>query len=224
MDDACEESSFILEAISEKIDLKREFFEYIDGVAPLDCLFVSNTSTITIREIAAVCSPARRKLFGGMHFFSPADTQPVVEVVKAAELDPEAYDAMVRMGRDTMSKTILPTSDVPGFALNRIIVPAMMEMYQILEREDITPQQLDEALALIGWPTLARFADIVGNDVYWDLLQSGKKRTGVDLIPETWKMDSPFLERLIKRGALGRKVGKGIFEGEGDTPVAAVSK
>jgi len=211
MEEAVRDAELVIEAIPERLELKQDLFRRIDPIASDDCIFASNTSSMTITEIAEVCTPRRRERFGGLHFFAPVPDVELVEVVKTPVITDEAYGRLCVFAR-RMRATALECTDYPGFVLNRLIIPAMLEAFKIIERGQTTPEELDKALEAFNWPPLLRLADTVGLDVYADIINGVKHKAGKNGYPTSWGEEVRLLDEMIARGELGKKTGRGFHE------------
>lgn len=130
-----EQADLVVEAIVENLEIKHKLFKSLDEAAPSKTLFASNTSSLSIGEIASVTK--RKDRFGGLHFFNPVPVMRLLEVIRIPETTDESYKAMMAWGK-TIGKTCITCKDTPGFVVNRLLVPYVTEAVRMLERGMIT--------------------------------------------------------------------------------------
>merc|ERR1719208_609654 len=143
--DALTSADLVVEAVVENMGLKQKLFAEYDQIAPAKTIFASNTSSLPISEIASTSSRADR--FGGLHFFNPVPVMKLLEVIRIPETSDETFQAMMAWGK-AMTKTCVAAKDTPGFIVNRLLVPNLMEAIRLVERGDATPEDVDIALKL----------------------------------------------------------------------------
>ncbi|PVD39042.1 hypothetical protein C0Q70_01669 [Pomacea canaliculata] len=160
---AAKKSDLVIEAIVENLEIKQKFFTTMDAAAPSHTIFASNTSSLSIGEIASATK--RRDRFGGLHFFNPVPMMKLVEVVKTPETSTDTFQQLVNFGK-ALGKTTVECKDTPGFIVNRLLVPYMMEAVRMLERGDATAKDIDTAMKLGAGHPMGPFelADYVGLD------------------------------------------------------------
>jgi 3-hydroxybutyryl-CoA dehydrogenase len=203
---AGKEVDLAIEAVFEKIELKREIFENLDKACRPDALIASNTSAIPITELAAVTHRPDKIL--GLHFFSPVPMMQAVEVIKGVSTS----DETARAGRDFVIKIgkepIMVNRDVAGFVINRINLPANMEAMRLVEAGVATVEDIDKGLRLASGRKMGIFetGDMVGLDVTYGALMAMYQETG----DPRW-YPPLLLRRKVKAGHLGRKTGKGWY-------------
>jgi len=195
-------ADLVIEAVFEDLPLKRRVLAEVEAVTRPETLFASNTSTIPIREIIADAHGPERVL--GMHFFSPVERMPLLEVIPTEATDPEAIVTAVRFGR-RMGKTVIVVADHPGFWVNRILSPYLNEA-AILVAEGVPIDVIDRTMTAWGFPVgPVALLDEVGLDVAQKAGQVMHAAFGDRLRPpET-------LSRLLTDGRLGRKNGRGFY-------------
>jgi len=195
-------ADLVIEAVFEDLALKRRVLAEVESVTRPDAIFASNTSTIPIREIAAEAQRPERVL--GMHFFSPVEKMPLLEVIPTEATAPEAIVTAVRFGR-RMGKTVIVVADHPGFWVNRILSPYLNEA-AILVTEGVPIELIDRTMTRWGFPVgPVALLDEVGLDVAQKAGAVMHTAFGDRLRPpET-------LARLIADGRLGRKSGRGFY-------------
>lgn len=197
----------MIEAIFENLELKKEIFEKIEAIAPVEALMASNTSSIPISEIAVATKKPGRVL--GLHFFSPVPMMQAVEVIRghstSEETMIEGREFVIRIGKEP----IMVNRDVAGFVINRINFPSSMEAMRLVEEGITTVEDIDKGLRLASGRRMGIFetSDMVGLDVTYGALMSMYKETG----DPRW-FPPMILRRKVKSGELGRKTGKGWYE------------
>lgn len=195
------ECDLVIEAVTENEKLKTQIIGELASVLRADAILATNTSTISITRLAkAWRSPER---FAGMHFFSPVDRMPLVEVVRGEQTDDETVATLVALAK-RIGKTPIVVRDCPGFLVNRILMPYMAEAIVLLE-EGVDMDRLDKIATRWGMPVgPITLYDMVGIDTglyAGEVLQAGYADRAVA---------TPLLAELVKRGRLGQKVGKGF--------------
>uniref|UniRef100_V5GTA0 3-hydroxyacyl-CoA dehydrogenase n=1 Tax=Anoplophora glabripennis TaxID=217634 RepID=V5GTA0_ANOGL len=201
------DSDLVVEAIVEKLEVKHKLFESLDKVAPPKTIFASNTSSLSITDIASVTN--RKDRFGGLHFFNPVPVMKLLEVVRTPDTSEQTYQALMAWGK-AVGKTCITCKDTPGFVVNRLLVPYMAEAIRMMERGDASPQDIDTAMKLgAGYPMgPIELADYVGHDTSLSISEGWHKK-----FP-----DNPLFEpcasvkKLVSEGKLGRKSGEGFYK------------
>ena len=173
--DALASADLVVEAVVENMALKQKLFAEYDQIAPAKTIFASNTSSLPISEIAATSSRPDR--FGGLHFFNPVPVMKLLEVVRIPQTSDETYDAMVAWGK-AMGKATVECKDTPGFIVNRLLVPYLMEAVRMVERGDASARDVDTAMKLgAGYPMGPfELADYVGLDTNKFIMEGWSQR------------------------------------------------
>ena len=196
----------IVEAIIEKLPAKRELFAELDGFCPKQTIFASNTSSLTITEIAA--STKRPQRFVGLHFFNPVPVMKLVEVVRTIATDPDVYEQMVSFGAK-LGKTPVRASDSGGFIVNRLLVPYLLDAIRALEEGAGSIVDIDNSMKLgCGYP-MGPFTllDFVGLDTTYYISQ-----IMFDEFKEKRFASPPLLKRMVLAGWHGKKTGRGFYD------------
>ena len=201
----------VIEAIVENLDVKKELFADLGKLCKPGTIFGSNTSSFPIGEMAA--ASGRPERFVGLHFFNPVQLMRLVEVVRTDATDDEVFAAARAFG-EACGKSPVACKDTPGFVVNRLLVPYMVQALQMLERGDASRDDIDTAMQLgCGHPMgPLTLTDYVGLDTTLFILQGWHERYPDEpsfAIP-------PVLERMVKEGKLGRKSGEGFYKWDGD--------
>ena len=195
----------VIEAVLEELDLKREVFAELDRVTRPEALLATNTSALSVTEIAEATARPQRVV--GMHFFNPAPVLPLVEVVRTAESADEAVDAAYAWA-ERAGKQPVRCNDTPGFIVNRILIPLLNDCVRVLDEAGVSPEDLDKAMTNgAGWPMgPCALVDLVGIDIHVHASEALHDALGEE------RMAPP--ERLLemqRQGKLGRKTGEGFF-------------
>jgi 3-hydroxybutyryl-CoA dehydrogenase len=196
----------IVEAIIEQLPAKRELFVALDALCPAQTIFASNTSSLTITEIAAATNRPQR--FVGLHFFNPVPVMKLVEVVKTIATDPAVYEEMVSFGAK-LGKTPVRTQDRGGFIVNRLLVPYLLDAIRALEEGVGSVVDIDNSMKLgCGYP-MGPFTllDFVGLDTTYYISQ-----IMFDEFKEKRFAAPPLLKRMVLAGWNGKKSGRGFYD------------
>ena len=204
----------VIEAIIESLDAKNELFGYLDGVCPEETIFASNTSSLTVTDMAAATSRPDR--FVGLHFFNPVPVMKLVEVVRTIVTSQETFDDASAFAK-RVGKVPIAARDNSGFVVNLLLVPYMLDAIRQLERGVATIEDIDRAMTLgCGYP-MGPFTlgDFVGLDTLMHIaeIMYGEYREERYAAP-------PLLKRLVAMGRYGRKSGAGFYDWTPDGPVA----
>jgi 3-hydroxybutyryl-CoA dehydrogenase len=203
--DAVRGAGMVIEAIPEKIELKLSTFTEVEQHAPADAVLATNTSALSITEMAAVLqNPAR---MAGMHFFNPVHRMKLVEIVRALESSEETLQAIDTVAR-CMGKDTVLIRESPGFVTSRINVMIGNEAFYMLQEGVASARDIDKALKLGLNHPMGPFelVDLVGLDTRLSILQYLHRTLGEKFRP------CPLLEQHVRAGRLGKKVGKGVYE------------
>jgi len=200
------ECDFIVEAASERLEIKTELFRDLDAMCRPEVILSSNTSSISITKIAAVTKRPDKVI--GMHFFNPVPVMKLVEVIRGLATSDETF-AIVKALAEKLEKTPVEVNDAPGFVSNRVLMPLLNEaMYAVMEGV-ATPEAVDEVFKLgmahpMGPLTLA---DFIGLDVCLDIMRVMQAGLG-----DPKYRPCPLLIKMVDAGWLGRKSGRGFYQ------------
>jgi 3-hydroxybutyryl-CoA dehydrogenase len=195
----------VIEAIVEELGPKRELFAELDRTLAPDAVLATNTSALSVTEIAAATTRPERVV--GMHFFNPAPLMPLVEVVRAELSSDAAVDAAAAVG-ERMGKEVVRCLDTPGFVVNRILIPLLNDCVRVLDEARVTPESLDAAMKNgAGWPMgPCTLVDLVGIDVHVHAAEALYEK-----LREPRMAPPPRLVAMKNAGLVGRKSGRGFY-------------
>lgn len=205
----------VIEAVTEDLELKNRLWAALDTVAPVATIFATNTSSLPVAAMAAVTSRPDR--FVGLHFFSPVPMMPLVEVVRAITTSPATLATALGFARSLGKETVV-ARDTPGFIVNRLLIPYMLDAVRAVERGVAGVADLDTAMRLGCGHPMGPLAllDLVG-------LDTGCR--AADAMYEEFRDPRyavpPLLRRLVTVGWLGRKSGRGFYDYSADPAVPA---
>src|SRR5271170_4019231 len=196
----------VVEAIIEQLPAKRELFAKLDGLCPASTIFASNTSSLTITEIAAATKRPQR--FVGLHFFSPVPVMKLVEVVRTICTEPAVYEEMVAFGAK-LGKTTVRAHDSTGFIVNRLLVPYLLDAIRALEEGVGSIEDIDSSMKLgCGHPMgPLSLLDFVGLDTTYYIAN-----IMFEEFRERRFAAPPLLKRMVLSGWHGRKTGRGFYD------------
>ena len=204
--DASTEMDLIIEAVPEKIELKKSVFQELERLAPMEAVLATNTSGLSISEIAAEIETSERVV--GLHFFNPVPLMPLLEIVRHTETSEETVAISKKVG-ESLGKTTILVNDVPGFATSRLGVVLGNEAIRMLAEGVASASDIDTAMKLGYRHPMGplELSDLVGLDVRMDILNS---------LAEAFEDESyrphPLLKKMVESGDLGKKSGRGIYD------------
>jgi 3-hydroxybutyryl-CoA dehydrogenase len=207
------EADLVIEAIVENLEAKKELFAALDDICPEHTLFASNTSSLTVTEMAAATNRPDR--FLGLHFFNPVPVMKLVEVVRTIATGDAAFDTAYQFVQ-ALGKQPVEARDASGFIVNRLLVPYMLDAIRSLEQGLGSIEDIDRSMVLgLGYP-MGPFtlSDFVGVDTLFRIAE-----IMYDEYAETRFAPPPLLRRMVTLGRFGRKSGRGFYDYGGDKPV-----
>jgi 3-hydroxybutyryl-CoA dehydrogenase len=209
----------IIEAITEQLAAKKELFRALDGLCPPQTIYASNTSSLSITEMAV--ATRRPERFVGLHFFNPVPIMKLAEVIRTIATDPKVYEEVAALAV-RMGKTAVRTSDRTGFVVNRLLVPYLLDAVRALEEGVASIPDIDEAMKLgCGHPMgPLTLLDFVGLDTTYYIAN-----IMFDEFKERRFSPPPLLKRMVMAGWNGRKAGRGFYDytdPENPKPIALV--
>jgi len=195
----------VIEAIVEDLDAKLELFGLLEGIVRSEAILATNTSALSVTEIAAGVSTPERVV--GMHFFNPAPLMPLVEIVRAELSADDAVEAAFGVG-ECLGKRPIRCHDTPGFVVNRVLIPLLNDCIRVLDEARVSPEELDSAMtAGAGWPMgPCTLVDLVGIDVHVHASEALYEK-----IREPRMAPPARIVAMKNAGLLGRKSGRGFY-------------
>jgi enoyl-CoA hydratase/3-hydroxyacyl-CoA dehydrogenase len=215
--ESVKDADFVIEAVPEIMDLKKQVFQALDKAAPKHAILASNTSNMSITEIAAVTSRPQQVV--GFHFFNPAVLMKLVEVTKGGKTSEETMQVAYNLALKMNKAPVRVEKDSIGFVYNRIQAPTAILLNLILEKGEAAPMEIDAKMRKIGMPMGPyELMDYVGLDVAYHSALYFAEKLSRDYAPPRW------LKAKMDAGTLGKKTGKGIFDWSKGRPEIDLSK
>jgi len=199
------ECDLVIEAIVEELDAKRALFAELERTCRADAVLATNTSALSVTEIAAATSSPERVV--GMHFFNPAPLMPLVEIVRAELTGDPAFETAYALGEE-LGKHPIRCHDTPGFVVNRVLIPLLNDCVRVLDEARVSPEDLDAGMTHgAGWPMgPCALLDLVGIDVHVHASEALYEK-----LREPRMAAPPRLVAMRNAGLLGRKSGRGFY-------------
>ena len=203
LNDICSDCDLIVEVALEKMEVKQQIFKELQNIVPKDCIFASNTSSLSITRIGE----ALDRPVVGMHFFNPADRMKLVEVIGGEKTPTELVEKIKKISED-IGKTPVQVNEAPGFVVNRILVPMINEAINVWAAGTADAEGVDTAMILGCAHPMGplHLADLIGLDICLAIMEVIHNETGDDKY-----LPAPKLKELVTAGKLGKKTGEGIF-------------
>jgi len=204
--EALSNADLVIEAVTENPDLKKKVLAEADSLAKPDAIIASNTSSISISELASATKRPER--FAGMHFFNPPQLMKLIEIVRGSKTSDETLNTIVEVTKKMGKEPVVVKKDVAGFVVNRILIPALNEAVNLVNEDVATPEDIDKAIKLgLNWPMgPLTLLDYVGLDTTLAITEVMVKEV------DPKYQASPLLRQMVRAGLLGRKTGKGFYD------------
>ena len=201
------DADLVIEAVFEDLGDKHDLWRRLDAIAPPEAIFASNTSSISIHRLADAVGRERRPRFVGMHFFSPVPVMPLVELIRAAETDEATVEAIRELSGE-LGKQVIVSADKPGFIVNRILMPFLIEAMRALEGGVGTAEDIDTGAKVgLNHPMgPLELADFIGLDVCLGIMRVLEDGLGLEHL-----RPPKILVDLVEAGHLGQKTGQGFY-------------
>lgn len=202
----CREADLIVEAIAENMEVKCEVFKILDGICKPEAILATNTSSLSVTEVAAVTSRPDRVI--GMHFFNPVPAMKLVEVIRGQLTSQEVHDQVMEIARK-LDKVAVSVNEAPGFVVNRILIPMINEGVGILADGVARKEEIDEAMKLGANHPMGplALADLIGLDVCLAIMEVLYQEFG-----DSKYRPHPLLRKMVRANLLGRKTGIGFYD------------
>ncbi len=201
----CVQSSLVIEAIYEDLQAKQDLFLALESIVSPDAILASNTSSISITQIASVLKEKGR--CAGMHFFNPAGVMQLVEVIAGMQTSPQTAASIIAIANE-IHKTPVPVDEGPGFVVNRLLIPMINEAVAIYAEGIASAQDIDAAMRLGANHPIGPLAlgDLIGLDICLAIMEVLQGEFG-----DNKYSPHPLLRKMVRAGRLGRKTGQGFF-------------
>lgn len=205
MEQSFEKADFIIEAVPEKLEIKRAVFEKMDEYAPEHSVFATNTSTMSPTEMGSFTKRPEKVI--AMHFFNPVHKMPLIEIIRGLETSDETVQKTLELSKQFGKETVV-VNEFPGFVTSRISALVGNEAFYMLQEGLGSPEEIDKAIKLgLNYPMGPfELGDLVGLDTRLNNLKYLHSKLGEKYRP------APLLEKYVKAGRLGRKSGQGIYD------------
>ncbi len=204
LQDICGDCDLIVEVALEDLEIKKNIFKSLQSIVKKDCMFASNTSSLSITKIGEGLD---RPMIG-MHFFNPADRMKLVEVIKGENTPQEMVDKIKAIATE-IGKTPVEVKEAPGFVVNRILIPMINEAINVLDAGTASAEDIDVAMQLGASHPMGplHLGDLIGLDICLAIMEVLHKETGDDKYAP-----APLLKKMVEEKKLGKKTGVGFFD------------
>lgn len=204
LNDICADCDLVVEVALENMEIKQNIFKQLMGICKKDCMFASNTSSLSITKIGEGLD---RPMIG-MHFFNPADRMKLVEVIKGENTPDEMVETIKKISTE-IGKTPVEVKEAPGFVVNRILIPMINEAINVLDAGTASAEDIDVAMQLGASHPMGplHLGDLIGLDIVLAIMEVLHTETGDDKYAP-----AALLKKMVADGNLGKKTGKGFFD------------
>jgi len=199
------DADLVIEAIVENAEIKKELFRTLDGLCKPEAIFATNTSSISITELAGAIG--RKDKFIGMHFFNPASIMKLIEIIRGIETSDETFQKIKELSIE-IGKEPVEVKDSPGFIVNKVLIPMINEAACVLMEGVASAEDIDKAMCLGANHPMGplALADLIGNDTVLNIMNVLHTETG-----DPKYRPCILLKNMVRGGLLGRKTGRGFF-------------
>ena len=204
--EAVADADLVIEAVTENPELKKKVLTEADATAKPEAIIATNTSSISISELAAATKRPER--FAGMHFFNPPQLMKLIEIIRGAKTSDETINTIVEVTKKMGKEPVVVNKDVAGFVVNRILIPALNEAVALVDAGVASPEDIDKAIKLgLNWPMgPLTLLDYVGLDTTLAITEVLVK----EIDPKF--QANPLLRQMVRAGLWGRKSGRGFYD------------
>ncbi|MFQ6074491.1 MAG: 3-hydroxyacyl-CoA dehydrogenase family protein, partial [Candidatus Bathyarchaeia archaeon] len=205
--EAVADADLIVEAVPENVEIKKSVFAEVDKFAKPEAIIASNTSSISITELASATN--RPEKVCGMHYFNPPQLMKLIEIIRGAKTSDETVNIIVDVSKKMGKEPVIVKKDTPGFIVNRVLIPALNEAIFLVHEGIADPEDIDKAIRLgLNWPMgPLKLLDYVGLDTTLAIIEVFQRELG-----DPKYRPCPLLRQMIRAGLLGRKAGKGFYD------------